>query len=161
MNSRIPELIDLLKLETHPGGGSIREIYRSSKHVHLPGTLDERSALTTVYYLLAEGEYDCWHRLEADEAWHYIEGDPLELIWFKPGDDELTPRHLGEVGESSSPIAVVPGGCWQMARTTGEYTLVSCMMGPGFEYEDYQQMWDNPEVAQEVQRRFPELAEYI
>jgi predicted cupin superfamily sugar epimerase len=48
-----------------------------------------------------------------------------------------------------------------MARTTGEYTLVGCTVGPGFEYEDYRLLRDMPEEASEIRRRFPELAEFV
>jgi predicted cupin superfamily sugar epimerase len=161
MNSRLVELINLLELDPHVGGGYIREIFRSTNFIHLPGNQEERSALTTTYYLLRAGEYDCWHRLEGNEVWHYHEGATLELFWIEQGGDKYTHRLVGEIGELSRPIAVVPGGCWQMSRTTGEYTLMGCTMGPGFEYEDYQLLRDYPEEASEIQRRFPELAEFL
>jgi hypothetical protein len=56
---------------------------------------------------------------------------------------------------------VVPGGCWQMACTTGDHTLVGCTVAPGFEYEDYTLLRDLPEEAAELQRRFPEMAGYL
>jgi predicted cupin superfamily sugar epimerase len=31
----------------------------------------------------------------------------------------------------------VPTGHWQAARTTGDYTLVSCTVSPGFEFEGF------------------------
>jgi hypothetical protein len=34
-------------------------------------------------------------------------------------------------------------------------------MGPGFEYEGFQLLRDNPEEAIEIQRRFPNLAEFL
>ena len=161
MNPRVSELISLLELEPHVGGGYIREVFRSTNLIHLPGNREERKASTTIYYLLAVGEYDSWHRLDGDEAWHYYEGAMLELFWIEQGAEKYTRSPIGEVGELSRPVAVVPGGCWQMARTTGEYTLVGCTMGPGFEYEGYQLLRDNLEEANEIRRRFPELAEFI
>jgi predicted cupin superfamily sugar epimerase len=122
---------------------------------------EERSALTTIYYLLSAGEYDSWHLVRSDEVWHYHEGAALELIWTEQGAEECTRCLVGEAGEQSRPVAVVPGGCWQMARTTGEYTLVGCTVGPGFEFEDYALLRDMPQEASEIRRRFPELAEYM
>ena len=124
MNPRVSELIDLLELEPHVGGGYVREIFRSASLIHLQGNQEERKALTTIYYLLGAGEYDRWHQLDSDEVWHYYEGAKLELFWIEPGGEKYTRCLMGEVGDESRPIAVVPGGCWQMARTTGEYTLV-------------------------------------
>lgn len=161
MNQRASELIHLLNLNAYPEGGCFREVYRSSNLVHLPGSQEERRALTTMYYLLHAGEYDSWHRLSSDEVWHYYEGAPLELIWIEPGAGECARRLIGEAGGLSKPVAVVPAGCWQMARTTGEYTLVGCTVGPGFEREDYTLLRDLPEKAGEIQHRFPEFAEFV
>jgi predicted cupin superfamily sugar epimerase len=161
MNPRASELINLLDLEPYPEGGYFRQVFRSSHLVHLPDNQEERRALTTIYYLLVAGEHETWHRVSSDEVWHYHEGATLELYWTEPGAEECTRCLLGEVGGVNSPVAVVPGGCWQMARTTGEYTLVGCTVGPGFEYEDYTLLRDLPELASEIRRRFPELAEFV
>ena len=161
MNPRVSELIELLALEPHFGGGAIGQVFRSTNQVHLPGSLVTRRAMTSAYYLLAAGEYDCWHRLAGDEVWHYIEGATLELFWIEPGGEQCTRALVGKPEDESRPVAVVPGGCWQMARTMGAYTLVVCTMGPGFEVEDYQPLKAQPEVAMEIQLQFPELAAYL
>ena len=31
-----------------------------------------------------------------------------------------------------------PAGYWQAAKSTGKFTLVSCTVGPGFEFEDFE-----------------------
>ena len=82
MNPRVSELINLLKLEPQMEGGHYREIFRSNITIHLPSTQEERSALTTIYYLLGAGEYDSWHRIYGDEVWHHYEGATLELFWI-------------------------------------------------------------------------------
>jgi predicted cupin superfamily sugar epimerase len=161
MNPRVSELINLFDMEPHVGGGYIREVFRSTNLIHLPGNKKDRRALTTIYYLLGAGEYDCWHRVDADEVWHYHEGAPLDLLWVEKGEEKCNLNILGGIENGSKPIAVVPGGCWQMARTKGEYTLVGCTMGPGFEYECYQLLRDHPEEAGKIQRQFPELAKFI
>jgi hypothetical protein len=161
MNTRVSELINLLDLDTYPEGGHYRETFRSPGIVQIPGNLEERRALTTIYYLLLEGEYDSWHRLSGDEVWHYLEGSTLELFWIRQDAETCTRCLVGNVEGSSRPVAVVPGGCWQMARITGDYTLVGCTMGPGFEKEDYRLLRDMPEEARKIRLRFPELADYI
>ena len=35
-------------------------------------------------------------------------------------------------------VSVIPTGVWQAARTLGEYSLVGCTVGPGFEFADFQ-----------------------
>ncbi len=37
----------------------------------------------------------------------------------------------------SEPVAVVAAGVWQAARSLGEYSLVGCSVGPGFEFADF------------------------
>ncbi len=161
MNPRASELINLLDLKPYNEGGYFGEVFRSAHSVHLPDDQMERRAMTTIYYLLTAGEYDSWHRLSNDEVWHYHEGAALELIWIEQGAEAYTRSLVGEVGELSRPVAVVPAGCWQMARTMGDYTLVGCTVGPGFEFEDYGLLRDMPKEVSEIRRRFPELAQYL
>lgn len=161
MNSCASDLIKMLKLEPHPEGGHFREVFRSSNLVQYPGSTEQRSALTSIYFLLAGGEHSRWHRVGSDEVWHYHEGAPLELFWIGKKAVNYSRAVVGEAGASGKPIAVVPGGCWQMARTSGEYTLVGCTVGPGFEYKDFQLLRDLPEEADDLRRRFPELAKYV
>jgi predicted cupin superfamily sugar epimerase len=33
---------------------------------------------------------------------------------------------------------VVPAGCWQTARSLGDWTLVSCIVAPAFEYASFE-----------------------
>ena len=79
MHNRAKDLIRELRLQPHPEGGYFREIFRSAHKVQ---PLDERSArcaLTTIYFLLVKGQHGRWHRVASDEAWHFYEGDPLEI----------------------------------------------------------------------------------
>ena len=39
---------------------------------------------------------------------------------------------------SAASVAVIPTGVWQAARSLGEYSLVGCTVGPGFEFADFQ-----------------------
>ncbi len=43
-----------------------------------------------------------------------------------------TPAPAGEV------VSVIPPGVWQAARSLGEYSLVGCTVGPGFEFADFE-----------------------
>lgn len=161
MHERAAELLRRLELQPHPEGGHFREVYRSHLEVR-PGWKDAtRSALTTIYFLLASGERSRWHRVTADEVWHFYEGDPLELFWLDPGGTRCHRARLGPVAEGCEPVHVVPSGCWQAARPAGAYTLVGCTVGPGFEFEDFAMLDAHPEVAAWIRERFPETAELI
>jgi predicted cupin superfamily sugar epimerase len=41
-------------------------------------------------------------------------------------------------GPGATSVSVIPTGVWQAARTLGEYSLVGCTVGPGFEFADFQ-----------------------
>src|SRR5215510_13188986 len=86
MHKRARDLINELGLQPHPEGGYFREIFRSGQKVQPLDERSERSALTTIYFLLIKGQYGRWHRVASDETWHFYEGDPLELYWIDGGD---------------------------------------------------------------------------
>lgn len=162
MHPRAAELIRELDLRPHPEGGWYREVYRSPLRVRPDRGAADRDALTTIYFLLASGERSRWHRVAgADEAWHFYEGDPLELFWLDPSGDRCHRAELGPVGGGREPVHVVPAGCWQAARPTGAFALVGCTVGPGFEFEDFAMLDAHPEVAGRIRRDFPELAELV
>lgn len=161
MHPRAVALVERLGLKPHPEGGYFREVFRSPHQVQPMDDRGTRSALTTIYFLLVEGECSRWHRVRSDEVWHYYEGDPLELYWIEQTGDTWHRCVLGPVEEGSRPVAVVQAGCWQAARTMGAYTLIGCTVGPGFEYDDFEMMRDLPEEAKEIRRRFPELVGFM
>lgn len=143
MGGRGQELVEVLGLVPHPEGGYFREVFRSERKVAPLDGRDQRPAVTTIYFLLVEGQESAWHRVRSDEVWHYYEGDPLLLSW-RGADDGTSHDHvLGPVGEGQAPVAVVPAGCWQTARPLGTYVLVGCTVGPGFDYGDFE-MGDPP-----------------
>jgi len=139
VHPRAADLIASLKLSPHPEGGHFREIYRSSSRVQPGDERGERSAVTTIYFLLAAREGRRWHRVASVEVWNYYVGEPLELLIAADASfEQVTSHRLGPVDGDTRPVHVVPAHTWQAARSTGAYTLVGCTVGPGFEFEDFQ-----------------------
>lgn len=135
-------------MQPHPEGGHYVEIYRSP-------------VLTSIFFLLRDGEISRWHRVRgSDEAWHFYEGDPLELLAAQPGFVRLERRVLGPVEPDQRPVFVVPGGVWQAARTTGAYTLVGCSVGPGFDFDHFDLLRDVPEEAEQA-RLQPDAVPFV
>ena len=161
MHRRARRLIRTLLLRPHPEGGHFAEVFRSAGSVRPSDRDVERPALTTIYFLLAAGERSRWHRVSADEVWHYYEGDPLELVWLEGEEGVLRRARLGLPGTGKEPVAVIPAGCWQAARSRGAYTLVGCTVAPGFEFTDFTVLADAPEEAARLRARYPELADLI
>jgi hypothetical protein len=148
------DLVDKLALQPHPEGGWYREVYRSPTRVQ--AARGSRSAITTIYYLLERHQLSRWHVVQADELWHFYGGAPLELVEYDPTSRKLTRHTLGHVaaagrdpaGEADlAAVAVIPAGVWQAARSLGEYSLVGCTVGPGFEFGDFQFTSDLPSHA--------------
>ena len=150
-----------LGLEPHPEGGRYRQLYRSSSIVSRTGRGGERPALTSILFLLARGEVSRWHRVLSDEAWHFHEGEPLELLVVDAGFGDVTRHVLGRASEGNEPLAVVPAGAWQAARPLGELSLVACDVGPGFEFADFALLADIPDESARLRERFPSLVELL
>ena len=159
MHSRVAELVTILGMGPHPEGGHYAEVFRSAHRVEVLDRNVERKALTSIYFLLAAGEFSRWHRVMSDEVWHYHEGDAIELLLFD--DHGLRRLHLGPVAGETRPTIVVPAGVWQAARTTGAYTLVGCTVGPGFEFADFSLVADLPEIAARIANAGQDLARFI
>lgn len=129
------ELIDQLSLLPHPEGGWYREIYRSRERVQTRRGL--RSALTTIHYLLEQQQLSRWHVVDSAEIWHFYAAAPLELFEYVPASRHLARHVLGDVREGNQSVVVIEAGVWQAARSRGEFSLVGCTVGPGFEFEDF------------------------
>lgn len=134
MHSRVAVLIERLALAPHMEGGHFRRIHTA---VAPPGV---RLALSAIHFLLAAGERSNWHLVDAEEAWHFVEGEPLELLVYHADTDRLERLWLGPLGEPGSdvqPIRVVPAGAWQTARPLGTYALCTCLVAPAFEFAGF------------------------
>jgi predicted cupin superfamily sugar epimerase len=120
MSPDIESLKSLHSLQKHPEGGWYREIYRSA-------------SLTSIYFLLPQQEVSRWHKVEADEAWHFYEGAPLELVLYHPHTKLLERVILSSSREDPS-VHIVPAGVWQAATSMGTYSLVGCTVAPAFNF---------------------------
>ena len=95
-----------------------------------------RATGTAILFLLKAGERSHWHRVDADEIWIFNAGAPLIL---SVGDEVATEFVLGpQVLQGQQVQVVVPRGWWQAARSTGDWTLVSCTVSPGFRFEGFE-----------------------
>lgn len=129
------DLIHRLQLQPHPEGGWYRELHRSPATVQ--AERGARSALTTIFYLLERGQVSRWHVVSSDEIWHFYAGAPLQLLSYDPATRVLSTHVLQQPDAGGDPVAVIAANVWQAARTLGDYSLVGCSVGPGFEFEDF------------------------
>ena len=158
MHKRAKDLISQLRLQPHPEGGYFREIFKSAHKVQRLDEKSVRSALTTIYFLLIKGQHGRWHRVASDEAWHFYEGDPMEVYWID-GRDVVHQEVLGTGTSNAQPVCVVPAGCWQAARPLGEYSLLGCTVAPGFEFQDFEMLSDGSAALAHITSLHATLAE--
>jgi hypothetical protein len=136
--------IQKLELTTHVEGGAFREVYRSE--LNLPKTVlplffqGSRSASTSIYFLLTQGQFSAFHRIASDELWHFYYGDAL-CVYEIGHNGRLHTHVLGsslEKGECFQ-IAVKAGSWFASAPAPGsEYALVGCTVAPGFDFADFE-----------------------
>lgn len=162
MSSTIPvvtRLISQFDLKPHPEGGYYSESYRCDEMVMRKQSGATRSASTAIYYLLSGTAYSSWHRMDADEIWHFYAGGTLVIYSIEDGG-KLVIQRLGHALDQEDTVfqAVVPAGCWFAAERADSdgYAFVGCTVAPGFEFEAFQ-IAD----AADLQARYPQHAALI
>ncbi len=150
-------IVSKLNLQPHPEGGWYAEIYRSTQNVI--SNNHPRSAMTSIYFLLEEGQVSRWHCVDADEAWHFYEGSALELLVAPPDFSRIEIITLGEVWDGERPVYIVPAGWWQAARSAGQFSLVGCTVAPGFEFSGFRFL--NEEEKEKMQRVNETLSQFL
>ena len=126
--------IRALDLEPHVEGGYCRELFKS------PQIFGERPLSSTIYYLLKAGQVSRFHRLKSDELWFFHCGDPLLIHQIDSRGNMATERLGLEVSRKDKPqIAIAAGNIFGAELSArGSFCLVSCMVSPGFDYQDFE-----------------------
>ncbi|MEI5989623.1 hypothetical protein A5881_001116 [Enterococcus termitis] len=131
--------IKQLELEPHPEGGYFRQVLRCEQTLQ---TSDNtiRPYYTSIYFLLTKGNPSHFHRLASDEIWYYHSGSALSIHLLYPnGQYEQIQLGMdlekGEVLQAVVPKNVIFGSS---IEGNGEFALVSCMVSPGFDYQDFE-----------------------
>ena len=93
--------------------------------------------MTMIYFLLTDQQRSHWHRVDATEFWLFHAGDPLVLSISETDAGPATEHVLSSDLSQGAPQVRVPTDHWQIARTTGAWSLVSCAVSPGFEFSGF------------------------
>ena len=125
------EIIRLLGMSPHPEGGHYAETFRDSS--------TSRANSTAIYYLLEADQVSSWHRVDASEHWLWHAGGPLSLTVSPPDGAGATAHVLGpDLRAGQRPQLTVSPDHWQTAESLGAWTLVSCVVAPGFEFSGFE-----------------------
>jgi len=138
------QLIEQFQLLPHPEGGYYKETYRSKEIIqaaHLPSRFNgDRHFSTAIYFLLEQGNFSAFHRIESDECWHFYAGQPL-LVHVIAHDGTLSTISLGnDITNGETFQFTVPAGCWfasECAPGSG-FSFAGCTVSPGFDFHDFE-----------------------
>ena len=123
------QIIAHLNLAPHPEGGFYRQTWVAENAGRPSGTC--------IYFLLKSGQSSHWHKVDATEIWLYHAGAPLILSLSDSDEGPATDHLLTPDLTQGAPQIIVPEHHWQAARTTGDFTLVSCTVSPGFSFSGF------------------------
>ena len=126
-----------LKLKPHPEGGFYKEVYRSKGFFSPTGISGERNYMTSIYFLLDEGSVSHFHSIQSDELWCYHSGDALSVYLLYP-DGKLDEFVIGPNSQNGEILqAIVPANTIFGSKSKGNYSLVGCVVSPGFDFRDF------------------------
>lgn len=136
--------ISNMNLQPHPEGGYFKEIYKAAESIPaeaLPTRFNgNRSFSTAIYYLLQQGDYSAFHRINSDECWHFYAGHTL-LIHTIENDGKYFCTKLGaDINAGEAFQFVVPATAWFAAEPAGNsaFALAGCTVAPGFDFADFE-----------------------
>ncbi|NYI79177.1 hypothetical protein BJ988_003825 [Nocardioides panzhihuensis] len=135
----VDPITSALDLAPHPEGGSFRQTWAAAETVTLhDGRV--RPTATLIYFRLLAGESSAWHRVTSDEIWLAHTGVvSLQLGGSAEAPVEGETLDVGvDVAAGQVPQAVVPAGVWQRTVPSAEDALVSCVVSPGFDFDDFE-----------------------
>ena len=157
----VQQIKDKFELLPHPEGGFYKETYRSSETIQC--LYGERVCGTAIYFLITPGSVSRFHRIRADETWHFYLGGPMTVVELCPpsaGDDNSnsnSSNNNSSADNTGSVIArcttlgqdvlrgelvqyTVRAGTWfgSFPNEGTDYSFVGCTVSPGFEFRDFE-----------------------
>ena len=129
-------LVESYHLSPHPEGGYYRETYRAEQEVLKNGA--PYHASTAIYFLLIKDSPSRFHRIGADEMWHFYSGDAVHIHELTL-DGKHRLHRLGSDWQSGDQFQLfIPAGSWFAAETMGEFSFVGCTVAPGFVFSEFE-----------------------
>ena len=144
MSHTVSELVAMFQLLPHPEGGFYKETYRSAEQIEqhsLPQRFTgNRQFSTAIYFLLEQGNFSAFHRIQSDECWHFYAGQTLHVHVIHP-NGQYALLKLGNYFTKGEVFqAMVPAGSWFASETAagGIFSFVGCTVAPGFDFADFE-----------------------
>jgi predicted cupin superfamily sugar epimerase len=154
--------VNKLGLTSHIEGGAFKEIYRSQlmlpQQALTPQHHGDRNAMTSIYFLLEQGDFSAFHKIASDEIWHFYDGSPL-CIYEITANGTLVKNMLGkDMDKGQQLVITIKAGHWFGSRVEelDGFTLCGCTVAPGFDFADF-----DLADRKTLQKEFPQHAEII
>ncbi|MEB7389945.1 MAG: cupin domain-containing protein [Aerococcus urinaeequi] len=149
--------IDHYKMAGHEEGGFFYQVLKSDQTIQLEGQ-KPRALYTGIYFLLTSNNPSRFHRLTADEVWYYHYGSPLTVHMITAEGDYQQVTLGTDVEQGQVLQAVVPKNTifGSSVEADDSYALVSCMVSPGFEYDDFELF-----KRSDLLKQYPDYADII
>jgi predicted cupin superfamily sugar epimerase len=142
MHEKALYYIRKLQLKKHPEGGYFREIYRAGDIVliDLPNKKVKKNFSTSIYFWLEGRQFSAFHKLDADETWHFYDGSSVK-IYIIDSDGKFVEIVLGkktEIGEVFR--ATIKKNNWFAAEVLSKrsFAFIGCTVVPGFDFSDFE-----------------------
>lgn len=149
-----------LDLRPHTEGGFFTETYRSKVNIEasaLPiGYTGDRRTATSIYYLLRSEDIRKMHRIKSDELWYFHQGSPMKVHSIDCAGKK-TSKILGSNPTKAEKFYIeIPANTIFAAEVMqpDSFSLVSCVVSPGFEYEDFELFG-----LEDLEQTFPQHSE--
>ncbi|PSL41927.1 hypothetical protein B0H99_101173 [Planomicrobium soli] len=150
--------IEQLQMEEHPEGGYFKQSFKSEELISPASHPGMRHLYTSIYFLLRSENISHFHQLLSDELWYFHAGSSLTVHIIDP-TGEYRQEKLGltiEKGEKPQ-VLVEKGSIFGSSVDTADtFSLVGCMVTPGFDFTDFKLF-----SQQELLEQFPQHEEVI
>ena len=150
MNSHDSQFfISKLGLTPHREGGYYKESIHSIETISDQDLImsfeGKRKLYTSIYFLLTSNDISHFHRLKSDELWYYHAGSPLTIHVIEENGDYKEIKLGLNVDKGEVPQALVPKNTifGSSVMDADTFSLVGCMVSPGFEYRDFELFTQN------------------
>ncbi len=131
-------VIESLAMQPHPEGGYYVETWKAAQTVTLPdGRV--RPLATLINFYLPAGTASAWHVVRSDEIWIANAGRvTLELGGSGEPPGTIESFVVGtDLAAGERPQVIVPAAVWQRTLPAEGNALVSCLVSPGFDFDDF------------------------
>ena len=157
MEKIVEKIVNFYNLEAHPEGGYYKEVYRSNLTTQNKDNQD-RSILTSIFFLLTDKNSSNFHSIESDELWYYHSGSGFTVHCLSPEGHYYTIKigpdfEAGEVFQAVVPKGTIFGSTVERENS---YSLVGCAVAPGFDFSDFK-LYSRIELL----NKYPDYSEII